>query len=101
MKVGDTIEVKAFCFTCPQGGTGLSNWEYNERFIGKAIIKITKVWYDYETGNNGWGEAVNDELKEYIERNAMQTDRTEDFGDGPFTIPAKTIFWNQFDIIKK
>lgn len=76
-------ENKGFAFNNKGGGTGLSNWEYNERFAGKAIVEITKVWYDDECGYRCWAIAVNDELKEYLERNCGED---------------KCVFVGEFDI---
>lgn len=89
-EVGDQFEVKSkmygFGYRTPAGGTGLSNWEFNEKYEAeKAIVKITKVWYDDECGYRCWAEAVNEELKQYIDRNAHATD--------------KRIFVSQFDLV--
>lgn len=109
MKVGDTIEVKQFCFTNPYGGTGMSDSQFDEKFTGKAVLKITQLWDDYECGIRGWADPVNQELKDYLKRNAKQTLDISKFPiveDGKMVysethIPANTVFWSEFDIVEK
>lgn len=77
----DTIDIRAFGFTNPQGGTGLSDWEYNERFAGTATVKVNKAWHDYETGWRYIGEAVSADLKSYIAKHAAPNDQRVFFGE--------------------
>ena len=105
LKEGDILEIDEFCFTNPHGGTGLSNSSFNEKFKGTAQIKITKLWFDDETGINGWAEPISEDIKEYMKRNAKQemevhTIPTED-GEEILSVPANTVFWNEFNIIEK
>lgn len=74
-EVGDQYKVKkpgkgildfGFCFLNPHGGTGMSNWEHDEKFKGDAIVEITKVWYDDEVGYRCWAKASNQEVKDYL-----------------------------------
>jgi len=71
-EVGDIFEINldkkyGFAFSNKGGGTGMSNWEYDNKYTHNvAKVKITKVWYDDETGYRCWGEPVNAELKEYL-----------------------------------
>jgi hypothetical protein len=78
---GDVFKLKldklyGFAFMNKHGGTDMSNWEHNVKYTGKeAIVKITKVWYDYEVGYRCWAEAVNQELKDYLNDNAHPKDK--------------------------
>ena len=74
VNLGDTIKFTEFAFTNPSGGTGMSNWSWDEKFTGIAEAKVIKLWCDYETGWNFICEAVSQNLKEYIERNASILD---------------------------
>lgn len=108
IKVGDIIKLNKFCFVNKAGGTGLSDWQWNEQFSGVAEVKVTKMWYDYETGWKGWAEPINSELKEYLQRNAKQEEDVKQhdlwdedeykFKPETIRIPANTIFWSQFDV---
>ena len=75
--VGQKIGVKSFGFTNPQGGTGLSDWDYNPRFPeGKqAVVVIEKLWHDDETGINTICHADDDRTKAYMATNANPTDQ--------------------------
>lgn len=87
-EVGDTFLAKSFAFKNKYGGTGLSNWDYDERYTRKPPkIVITKVWYDYEVGYRCWAAAVSKELIEYLERVAHDTD--------------KRIFVSEHELLKK
>lgn len=83
-EIGDTIVLKSFAFTNKHGGTGLSDWEYDEPF-GIAKVKVTKIWEDDECGQRGWGVPLysEKELIDYLKRNAKNN----------------TIFWSEFKII--
>jgi len=67
---GETVSVKSFAFTNKQGGTGMSDWEFNKRFKGVAQVKITKRWDDYECGERAIAQAVSDNLKRYLDSEA-------------------------------
>lgn len=78
LAVGQTVGVKRFAFVNPQGGTGLSDWQFNERFSGKeAVCKITKLRHDEETGINMWAEAVAEDtsISSYMKKNAKTDDQ--------------------------
>lgn len=108
-KVGDIITAAEFSFVNKHGGTGLSDWDHDEKFFGGAELKITKVWFDYETGVRGWAEPINSELKEYLKRNAKQEDKVSNhelwdeesysFKPETITIPANTVFWSEHDVV--
>jgi len=84
-EVGDIITLKEFSFNNKAGGTGMSNWKYNEKYTKPVRVKVTKEWEDYECGQRGWGVPENDKgLSAYLEKNAL----------------AKIIYWSEFDIIK-
>lgn len=80
-KKNQVIVVKKFSFTNSAGGTGMSDWKWDEKFEGVAEIKVTKVWEDYEIGRRGWGEAVSQDLKDYLDRNASILDHRIFFGE--------------------
>jgi hypothetical protein len=69
-EVGDVIYFKEFAFRNKGGGTGLSNWEYNEKFITPGNGIITEAWCDDECGWRFHCRAISDSLKSYLERNA-------------------------------
>jgi hypothetical protein len=83
-EVGDTIVLKSFCFSNIGGGTGLSNWDHDERFVGKATAIVTKEWEDYECGQRGWAkpDPSDKKLIEYLKRNAGK----------------QILYWSEFDI---
>lgn len=75
-EVGDTFIANKFSFFNPQGGTGLSDWEYDEKYSGPpAQVEITKVWYDDECGYRCWAKAINQELIDYLKRMAAPKDQ--------------------------
>jgi hypothetical protein len=84
-EVGDVITLKAFAFSNKGGGTGLSNWEHDERFAKPAKVLVTKEWQDEECGQRGWAIPIDDdkELNDYLNRNAGK----------------KVVYWSEFDII--
>lgn len=83
-EVGDKYRVvthgwRGFAFMNKHGGTGLS-----DTFVGEAIVEITKVWYDYETGYRCWAKAISQDLIKYLDVHAHPKD--------------KRVFVGQFDI---
>ena len=84
-KIGEIISVKSFAFDNKEGGTGLSNWRFNERFEGVARVKVTKIWHDYETGYRGWAEPdpKDTDLVSYLKRNAKR----------------QIVYWSQWDAV--
>ena len=85
-EVGDLIVLKEFAFSGPRGGTGMSNWDHDERFVGNAHAVVTKEWEDYECGQRGWAtpHPSDKNLIEYLNRNAGK----------------QVIYWSEFDIIE-
>jgi len=75
VKLGDGTLNWGFSYFDKTGGTGMSNWGHDERFTGEAIVEITQVWYDDETGYKCWAKAVNPELVEYMQRVAKPNDQ--------------------------
>ena len=75
VKFGDTLSLKRFAFTNKAGGTGLSDWEYDEQFSGNAQVVVVHMFFDYETGWRYWGRAVSDDLIAYIDRNTGEDKR--------------------------
>jgi hypothetical protein len=69
MIVGQIYTFKSFSFLNKLGGTGMSNWEHDEKFEKPAAeFQIIKVWEDYEIGERAWGIPIDDEVKEYLSR---------------------------------
>jgi hypothetical protein len=85
LDIGDTVTVSEFAFTNPSGGTGLSDWEYNERFSGVAKAVIVEAWDDYEAGRRMIGRALSPDLCAYLERNAASDDQR--------------VFLSEFDVL--
>lgn len=75
------VEIKKFAFTNTGGGTGLSDWQYNEKFHGVARVTFRKGWFDYETGYRFIGEACSYDLNLYLDRNASLENRSVYFGE--------------------
>lgn len=54
IKKGDTIKFTKFDYTNKSGGTGSARkgvrWEFDTKFDGIGVGKVTKLWYDYECG---------------------------------------------------
>lgn len=79
-----TTTISNFAFNTQQGGTGLSNWDHNERFDSTASARVIKGWYDYETGFRFVGISTDARLDAYLDRVAG-TDRRVFFGQ--FDLP--------------
>ena len=71
-EVGDTISFSEFAFDNKSGGTGMSHWEYDEKFNGIAFGIVTRAWDDYETGRRFWVKPLSKNLIDYIKRNASK-----------------------------
>jgi len=74
MRFGEILTVKEFSFTNKAGGTGLSDWKWNEKFEKPIKVEIVKVFDDYEIGRRGWAVPHPDEkeLIAYLDRNAKK-----------------------------
>jgi hypothetical protein len=83
-EINKVVEVNEFGFMNKQGGTGLSNWKYDPKFVGVAKVAVIKFWYDYETGYRAIGVAQSKDLKNYLKTNASQMDQR--------------VFVSQFDV---
>lgn len=66
---GDAVTFKRFEFINKAGGTGMSDWEFDEPFKGEAKAQVVKAFHDYETGQRYIGKALSPDLKSYLERN--------------------------------
>lgn len=79
------VLIRSFSFKNPQGGTGQSTSAHNERFPGLlAQVKVTRGFYDYETGWRFVGVAHNcAKTIAYMDRNADD---------------KKEIFFSQFEL---
>jgi hypothetical protein len=92
-EVGDTITLKAFCYTNKVGGTNESDSSFNEKYPSQIKARIVKEWNDYECGQRGW--AVPDwndkKLIAYLTRNAKKGDHN--------TTGEFMLYWSEFDII--
>src|ERR1035437_2528389 len=73
--------IKNFAFTNTAGGTGLSDWQYNERYSGQPTVTAVKGWHDYETGYRFIGESDDPALNTYLDRVAKASDRRVFFGE--------------------
>jgi len=69
-EVGDTVSFSEFAFENKAGGTGMSNWTWNEKFAGVARGLVTVAWDDDETGWRFHCVPVSKDLIEYIKRNS-------------------------------
>lgn len=69
-EVGDTVSFTCFAFENKAGGTGMSNWLYDEIFRGHATGLITRAWEDYETGWRFWCKPTSKDLVDYVNRNS-------------------------------
>lgn len=74
MKLGDILTVKKFSFSNKEGGTGLSDWKWNEKFEKPIKVEVIKVFDDYETGQHAWviPHPNEKELIAYLDRNARK-----------------------------
>lgn len=85
-EVGDRFRIVdklyGFAFKNPSGGTGMSNWEHDEKYVGAdPIVEVTKVWYDYEVGYRCIGKAINEELIKYLDKVADPKDKRVFFSE--------------------
>ena len=76
-----TCQLKSFSFVNKAGGTGMSNWDFDPKFSGEALVKITKSWSDYECGQRFHGEAISPDLIQYLAENANADDRRVFFSE--------------------
>ena len=76
--------LKMFAFMNRSGGTGMSNWQFNERLEENVKVMVTKGWHDYETGYRFVAESADPVLTEYLSRLGHETD--------------KRVFFSQFDL---
>lgn len=80
-EIGDSVKIVnarpyGFSFKNKAGGTGMSNWDHDQRYQGPTpVITLNDVFYDYETGYRCIGDAVNPELVEYLEKVAHPKDK--------------------------
>ena len=80
-----SVELKSFSFVNKAGGTGMSNWKYDTKFSGTAIVEITKSWEDYECGHRFHGKAISPDLIQYLAENAKADDQR--------------VFFSQFEVL--
>lgn len=99
-EVGDIITLKEFSFTNKDGGSGMSNWNWGEKYLPPVQVAVVKEWNDYETGQRGWALPRQDdkELMAYLQRNAAEGsyDGNMKWKDEPGVF---IIYWSEFDII--
>lgn len=101
-EVGYILEVKpsnmGFGFSNKAGGTGMSNWEYNERYEGpNPIVRIIKSWHDYETGWRTWAVPLNNEAIEYLKKVAHPDKQHMYVSEFDLTLPAPEVFKKYYD----
>lgn len=86
-EVGDKVAIKSFSFTNKNGGTGCSDWEYNEKFSKPtATVTIVHAFEDWETGWIFHGASADEDLTQYMERLASAADQR--------------IFFSEFDVVE-
>jgi len=107
MLVGEIITVTTFAFTNKAGGTGLSNWKWDEKFEKPIKVKVIKSFHDYETGQRMWAVPVPEEteLLAYLDRNAKKglpiVQHEPDFNITYDDSDYYVLFVGQFDIQEK
>ena len=89
--------VKTFSFTNKAGGTGMSNWQWDEQFEGVALVMVVRNWDDYEIGRRYVGISCDKSLTEYLSRNASPEDQQVYFGSSDIvkTKLSEEPVWNQ------
>lgn len=71
-EVGDEITFTEFAFNNVHGGTGLSNWDHDEKFSGVAGGTILKAWEDYECGWRFWVKPGSPDLIRYVKKHSKK-----------------------------
>lgn len=104
-EVGDVIVLKEFSFNNKAGGTGLSNWEHNEKFNGTSTVRVIEEWNDYECGQRGkaFADPKDKNLIAYLKRNAKSGYYDIDENQNFKWVNKKNmyvIYWSEFDIVK-
>jgi hypothetical protein len=69
-EVGDKILFSEFAFRNKSGGTGVSNWNWDEKFEGIAYGLITVAWEDDECGWRFHCVPLSQDLIAYVSRNS-------------------------------
>jgi hypothetical protein len=103
MIVGQIYNFKSFSFHNKFGGTGMSNWEHDEKYEKPVQFQIIKVWEDYEIGERAWGIPVDEEVTEYLNR-VSNKGVDVSMGEGePEILFQNTyvVFIGQFDLIEE
>lgn len=101
MQIGQIYTFKSFSYQNEFGGTGMSNWDFDEKYEKPAQFQIVKVWTDWETGERAWGIPVEDEVKEYLSRVSKKGIDTS-LGEGePEMLFNQTyvVFIGEFDLL--
>jgi hypothetical protein len=100
--VGQTVTAKEFYFINSAGGTGGSNWQWDDKYSGApAELIINRIWFDYETGVRMVANPAPDqpELIAYLDRNAFKGKRADNLGDGLVPGDTHEIFVSEFDLL--
>jgi hypothetical protein len=103
-EVGDIIIIKSFSFTSKEGGTGISDWDHDEKWNRPAKFAVVKEWEDSECGQRGWAipDQTDEELMAYMRRNVKEGKPKISISN-PFAWKNENgvyiIFWSEFDII--
>jgi hypothetical protein len=71
-EIGEEILFSKFAFENRSGGTGLSDWNHNEKFAGKAVGRVVRKVLDHENGGTLHVEPLTVELGRYLERNGRK-----------------------------
>lgn len=102
-QIGNIATSTKFAFINKHGGTGLSDWEHDEKYSGPDVrFAITKIWYDYECGIRMHGQPIprQSKLEAYLDRVAFKGDYAgEDLRD---LVPGDhyKLYISEFDLKK-
>lgn len=96
---GEIVTIREFAFTNRSGGTGQSNWQFDERLLVPQKVLVNHCWEDDEIGWRYIASAISPALRSYLERNASPTDRRVFFGEQDVLAveqPIKASYRNRF-----
>jgi hypothetical protein len=103
IKINDVITLTKFAYINTYGGTGMTDWEYDEKWYGEPVKAIViKEWDDYECGQRGWAlpDQNNKELIKYMKRNCKEGSPDEfDIDKWNEESGVYIILWSEFDTL--
>jgi len=103
IEVGNIVTIKRFEFTNKSGGTGMSDCEYNEKYVKPVKVKVIKSWHDYECGYRGHAVSEDAELLKYLKRNAKRgyNDLSDEKLNKMIDDGQYRVYISEFDVIDK